>query len=721
MTIPDSGPLDYRSLFESAPSLHLVLTPIFEIVAVTDAYLDATMTTREQMLGQHIFDIFPDNPDDPNADGVRHLRASLKRVLETRAPDAMAVQKYDIRRPESLGGGFEVRYWSPINSPVFDDTGTLTHIIHRVEDVTEFVNLKEQLASQTQNTETMAAEVYRRSQDLAQANRQLRVLYREVASLVSQADKETVDPEQLEPEELLVQIARLISGHRRLEEELRQSQKMEAVGRLAGGIAHDFNNLLTIILGYCHILLRRIDTHDPMHRKLSDMRDAGEQAAELTRHLLVFSRKQVLDPRVVNLAATLQDMDRMLRRVLGEDVEVASIIDGPLGQVKIDPVQVQQVLMNLVVNARDAMPHGGKLTLELRNTYLDARSAPHYDIPTGHYVALAVTDNGVGMDEDVKQRVFEPFFTTKGATHGTGLGLSTVYGIVKQSGGHIWLYSELGAGTTFKIFFPRVDQAVDDPLETTDATLPGGTETVLVVEDDDRIRTLVHEVLAAAGYSVMIARNGEEALRESDQSPHPIDLLLTDVVLPQLNGKEIAIRVKQRHPAIKVLFMSGYTGNAMSHHDVIEEAKTEFLQKPFTPQALCQKVRALLDTGSLPLRRILVVDDMPAILDLVSSMLEESGFLVMKASGGRQAREKAKTHPVDIVLTDLSMPEEEGIETIRALRAQHPNLKIIAMSGAFGPEMLQIAKSLGADATLAKPIRAEQLLACIQSISKATN
>ncbi len=663
-------PLDYRSLFESAPSLHLVLTPSFEIVAVTDAYLDATMTQREQMLGRNIFEVFPDNPEDPHADGVARLRASLDRVLHSRRSDAMAVQKYDIRRPDALGGGFEERFWSPVNSPVLDDAGGVAYIIHRVEDVTDFVRMKEQLQSRG------ATDVLARSRELGDANRQL-------------------------------------------EEELRQAQKMEAVGRLAGGIAHDFNNLLTVILGYCNILLSRVETFDPNHRKLCDIRDAGEKAADLTRQLLIFSRKQVLEPKVVNLAAMVQDTDRMLRRVLGEDVEVATIIEGNPGQVRIDPGQAQQVLMNLVVNARDAMPRGGKLTIELRNASLEPGTEKHYGIPAGDYVALAVTDTGVGMNEDVKQHLFEPFFTTKDADQGTGLGLSTVYGIVKQSGGHIWLYSELGAGTTFKIFLPRVDQAPDPIAAPADLKLSTGSETVLVVENDDRIRTLVEEILTSAGYTVVVAGSGEEALRLCEQTKKPIELLLTDVVLPKMNGREIADRISQRRPKTKVLFMSGYTGNAMIHRDVLSQPKMEFLQKPFTPQALCRKVREVLDSALLPLRRILVVDDMPAVLDLIGSLLEDSGFDVLKASGGREAREKAQTHPVDIVLTDLSMPEEEGIETIRALRAKHRDLKIIAMSGAFGSEILQSAKALGADATLAKPISAEKLLDCIQNLSKS--
>ncbi|MEI9812301.1 MAG: PAS domain-containing protein [Acidobacteriota bacterium] len=317
--------LDYRALFEAAPSLFLVLNPAFEIVAVNHAYLKATMTERSQILGKQIFDAFPDNPEDPAADGVRNLRASLERVVLTKRFDAMPVQKYDIQRPAALGGGFEVRYWSPVNSPVLGENGEVISIIHRVEDVTEFARLQAALRSEAENTaaertraEHMATEVMARSRQLGEANRQLKVanqgladLYKEAAALVATADAELKlggtlplaggEAPELDPEEILKQIKRLITGHRQLEAELRQAQKMEAVGQLAGGIAHDFNNILTVILGYCNLLLARVSAQDPIYRKLTDIRWAGEKAAELTRQLLIFSRRQVVEPKVVNL------------------------------------------------------------------------------------------------------------------------------------------------------------------------------------------------------------------------------------------------------------------------------------------------------------------------------------------------------------------------------------------------------------------------------------
>lgn len=732
--------IDFPALFESTPSLYLILDPNFDIVAVNRAYRAATMTGPE-IVGRNLFEVFPDNPDDPSADGVRNLRASLMRVLETGGTDTMAVQKYDIRRPESEGGGFEVRYWSPVNSPVLGPEGRVKYIIHRVEDVTEFVRLKEELRLRTLDNEAqrvesehMATEIFRRSQQLGESNRQLRAanegmvgIYNEVLAMVSRANAELhlrddtptplAESSHVEPSEILKQVARLISGHRQLEAELRQSQKMEAVGRLAGGIAHDFNNILTIILGYCNLLLAKVAQEDPIRSKLIDIRDAGERAAELTNQLLVFSRHQVVEPRVISPVRALKDIDRMLRRVLGEDIEIVTVADASSGQIRIEPSQFQQILMNLVVNSRDAMPRGGKLTIELRNHLIEpGGAAPHFDTPPGDYVALAVTDNGTGMTPEVRQRVFEPFFTTKEAGRGTGLGLATVYGIVKQVGGHVWLYSEPGVGTTFRIFFPRVDEAADEEVATAPATVARGHETILLVEDDHRIRAMVTEILTDAGYTVLSAGNGNDAIAASQRALGEIHLLLTDVVLPGMSGKQVAGQIASQRPGIKVLYMSGYTGDAMAHHDVLNEPTLEFIQKPFLPHALCEKVRSVLNASELPPARVLVVDDIPAVLTLVATILEDAGFQVLTASGGHAARKQAADTRIDLVLTDLSMPEGEGIETIRALRKEHSGLKIIAMSGAFGPEVLRIAKALGADATLSKPLNPTTLVACVRRL-----
>jgi signal transduction histidine kinase/CheY-like chemotaxis protein len=731
----NAEPIDFRLLFESAQGLYLVLTPGLKIIAVSDAYLRATKTEREKILGRGIFDVFPDNPDDPGATGVRQLRASLNAVLQTRQPDTMAVQKYDIRRPESEGGGFEERYWSPVNSPVIGPNGEVIYIIHRVEDVTEFITLKQAGEKATHalltRSEQMEAEIFSRANELAETNRkltganqELARLYDQISSLMAQADDElrlskgeeepAIPQQPIGVEEMLRRVGELITGHQRLEEELRQSQKMEAVGLLAGGIAHDFNNVLNVIIGYSKLLLQKLPAGERAHRQVAEICKAGERAAGLTQQLLAFSRKQVLQPRVVNFADTLREMDSLVRRVIGEDIEVATKIHDDVARVKIDPSQVQQVILNLVVNARDAMPKGGKLTLELSNANLDASYARIHHIAPGNYVMLAVSDNGCGMTPEVRQHAFEPFFTTKEVGSGTGLGLATVYGIIRQSGGHIWLYSEPGVGTTFKMFFPCVDAEEETAPEVAHEVGPRGTETILVVEDDPAVRLLVEDILNSSGYRVLVAEDGPGALQIAQSHSGEIDLLLTDVVLPKMGGREVAASLTRVRPGIKVLFMSGYTGLSATQHGTLD-SDVNFLPKPFSPDALCEKVRAVL-TARMPVRRILIADDEPAIRSLLAEILNESGFQTVTAGDGRQARELIRQDPVDLIITDLAMEGEEGIELIRALRKEAPKVKIIAMSGTFGPEVLKAARALGANATLTKPVSQATLLRTIESL-----
>jgi signal transduction histidine kinase len=394
--------------------LYLVLHPDLSIAAVSNAYLRATMTEREKILGRGIFDVFPDNPDDPNADGVRNLRASLERVLQKRKADTMPVQKYDIRRPESEGGGFEERYWSPVNCPVFEQNGELAYIVHRVEDVTEFVKLKQRGIEQEKltaelktRTEHMEAEVYEHARQLEEANR----------------------------------------------------LRLESIGRLAGGIAHDFNNLLAVILGNAQILETSAD--GKMRHGLEQIREAAMNAATLTRQLLAYSRQQVLEPQVIDLNAVVRKIDPLIRRLIGEDIEFKIDLDQKLGRVKADPGQLEQVVMNLAINARDAMPVGGKLIVETANVEANQEYVNlHTTMAPGSYATLSVSDTGMGFNQETQDRIFEPFFTTKQKGKGTGLGLATVYGIVKQSGGHIWVYSEPGFGTVFKIYLPRTEETV---------------------------------------------------------------------------------------------------------------------------------------------------------------------------------------------------------------------------------------------------------------------
>ena len=658
---------DFRALFEAAPGLYLVLTPRLEIVAVSDAYARATMTRRQEIVGRGLFDVFPDNPDDPTATGTANLRASLERVLRNRTPDSMAVQKYDIRRPEAEGGGFEERYWSPLNSPILGPSGEVDYIIHEVEDVTEFVRLKQQGAAERKVAEELRTHAARMEQTLQataryralmeQANDAILIL--DLSGLILEANREAerlfgrsraqitgrsyddfVVPEEREEsarrrsqlrkdgtvrvvgrhmeraggtvvsvdvsgslvrmgeESRILAILRDVTERQRLEALLLQSQKMESVGRLAGGVAHDFNNLLGVITGYGDLLLREIGEGHPSHKRVVEIRKAADRAAALTRQLLAFSRKQVLHLRVLDLNGVVSGIETMLRRLIGEHIELITVRQPGLGRVKADPGQVEQVIANLVVNARDAMPNGGKLIIETGNVELDdLYAAARPDARPGPHVMLAVSDTGHGMDAETLSHMFEPFFTTKGLGQGTGLGLSTVYGIVRQVGGQVMVYSEPGRGTSFKIYLPRLEQETDDaPAPALPGPAPKGSETVLLVEDEHALRVLIHEVLRGAGYRILQGATPEEALAVAAGHAGSIDLVLTDVILPSMSGRQMADALRVLRPETRALFMSGYTDDAISHHGILESG-THFMEKPFTSDALLRKVREVLDGG----------------------------------------------------------------------------------------------------------------------------
>ena len=403
----------------------------------------------------------------------------------------------------------------------------------------------------------------------------------------------------LHGEACILAVTRDITEHRALEEKLRQAQKMESIGQLAGGVAHDFNNLLTAILGYSDISLRRLGIQHPVSRNIEEIHKAGTRAAGLTRQLLAFSRKQILQPRLLDLNTLVVEIDKMLQRLIGEDIDLVSILKPDLGQIKADPGQIEQVLLNLVVNARDAMPRGGKITIETANAELEQSYArSHASVVAGSYVLLAISDTGTGIAQLIQERIFEPFFTTKEVGKGTGLGLSTAYGIVKQSGGYIWVYSEVGKGTTFKVYLPRVDQADDsESVGVMQPELPRGHETVLIVEDEDQLRNMAQKVLEDTGYSVMTAANGEEALSICQDFHGPVDLVIIDVVMPSMSGTELAKRIVPVRPQAKVLYMSGYTDDSIVRHGILEH-NVFFLQKPFTLISLTQKVREVLDQPS---------------------------------------------------------------------------------------------------------------------------
>lgn len=650
--VPSSPTPDFQLLFQSVPNLYLALSPSFTIVAVSDAYLRATLTKREEILGRGIFEVFPDNPEDPEATGVRNLRSSLERVLQYKVADTMTVQKYDIRKPDSEGGGFEERYWSPFNSPVIGPDGEVTYIIHSVADVTEIVRLKQQGFDQRNLIEELKAEErfrkafnanpepitiatfsegryidvnesflrvtgYRREEVIGRTSLELGFWDRpeDRAKLIKTLDKQgsvsdmeisfrTKSGEQrtgLDSAEIIevagqkcmFTIFKDITEHKILEKQLRQAAKMEAIGQLSGGIAHDFNNLLGVIIGYCEVLEVQLPPTNSLRKDCEQIKKAGERAASLTRQLLAFSRQQVLEPIIIDLNTTVLEMEMMLRRLIGEDIDLITSLDSSLGSVKADRVQIELVIMNLVVNARDAMPQGGRLTIETANVDLDEDyDRRHSQQRPGPYVLLSVSDTGKGMDAETQTRIFDPFFTTKELGKGTGLGLSTVYGVVKQSDGHIWVYSELGHGTTFKIYLPRVDKEVSAEKRSVGATgnLPG-TETILLVEDEEPLRVLTGRFLIESGYTVLEAEHPDKAIQIAQQHSGPIDLLLTDVVMPGMNGRTLVERLTQNRPHLKVVYMSGYSG--FTHRDLLD-SEANFLPKPFTRDALLRKLHEVL-------------------------------------------------------------------------------------------------------------------------------
>ncbi len=390
-------------------------------------------------------------------------------------------------------------------------------------------------------------------------------------------------------------VVRDLTERRRLEDQFRQAQKMDAIGRLAGGVAHDFNNLLTVINVSGQLLMEQLPPRDPGRRLVKEIATAGERATALTAKLLAFSRKAIVEPRVLDLNEVVTQSELLLHRILGEDVRLATALDPNLRPVKVDPTHAEQIVINLAVNARDAMPRGGQLTIETRNVTLREEDAVTYpELPCGRYVLMAVSDTGTGMTDEVKARIFEPFFTTKEVGKGTGLGLAMVYGAVKTHRGHIAVYSEVGVGTTFKILLPVTDETRPGPRSGEIRTVPRGAETILLVEDEDTVRRLARLALEMHGYTVLEASGGVEAVRMAVEHPTPIHMLVSDVVMPVMGGREVAEALRAKRPGVKVLFVSGYTDDAIVRHGIVE-ATDAFLQKPFTPTSLARKVRAVLD------------------------------------------------------------------------------------------------------------------------------
>ena len=501
-----------------------------------------------------------------------------------------------------------------------------------------------------------------------------------------------------------------------IEEQFRHAQKMESIGRMAGGVSHDFNNLLTVINGYTDLLSRALKEGDPLRDWVAEIGKAGEKAAGLTRQLLAFSRKQILAPKPLDLNSTVVENRDMLHRLLGEDIDLVTDLAPDLGQVMADPGQIHQVLMNLVVNAQDAMSGGGRLTIQTAN--IDAgqdEAATHCGIVPGQYVLLAVSDTGSGIEKAIQDRIFDPFFTTKGEGEGTGLGLSTVYGIVQQCGGSISLSSEMGKGTTFKIHLPRFTAAIS----ASQSVDPGrsnlrGMETVLVVEDQEPVRQLVVRTLKNCGYRVLEADQGAAALLLAESESGPIHLLITDVVMPHMTGRELAERFLLLRPEAKVIYMSGYETDVLARRGALN-SEAQYIAKPFAQGALAAKVRATL--GPPPsAARILVVEDEVSVRTLFRKLLEDSGYEVVTVAKGCQAVEMLRTREFQMVLTDLMPAGAEGIDIIQAIRREQPQLKIIAVSGALGGALRRAPEEPGVDARLIKPVSADTLLTTVRSV-----
>ena len=514
-----------------------------------------------------------------------------------------------------------------------------------------------------------------------------------------------------------------VTEHRALEQQLRQSQKLEAIGALAAGVAHDFNNLLTVILGYSYMVVDRIEENHPLRPKMQEIRKAAQHASALTRQLLVFGRKQVLRPRMLDLNASVDGVGGMLRRLIGEHIELTTVLEPRLGMVLTDPTQVEQILMNLCVNSRDAMPDGGRLVIETSNVNISPTYCRHHpEARPGPHVRLSVSDNGSGMDPATLEHVFEPFFTTKESGLGTGVGLATVYGIVKQHKGWIGLYSEPGKGTTFRVYLPEQTGEVERPapIEPPISSLRG-SERILLVEDQAEVRAFACEVLAENGYAVLEASDGLKALDIIRRDPEPIDLLLTDVVMPGMSGPKLAEEARLYRPDIRVLFASGYPEKMITQKDLLQ-ADFVLIEKPYIEQVLLGNVRRSLGAHRKPSEHddthtVLIVEDDPAVQTLLQEILEDAGYRVAMAADGVVGLRRLREMDFDFLLTDIIMPLKDGIDLAAEARREFPDMPIIGITGA--PEAAKLAQEQETfDALGEKPIIAEQLLSLIGAALK---
>ncbi|HKU40749.1 MAG TPA: ATP-binding protein [Polyangiales bacterium] len=565
------------SVWLSNSGLSFVLDVEGTILAASSCELLGVPLDARALVGKPLLPLLTEHAGLALPDGLADAtRSALERLRSGARAQTTPVFGHEAVVSAAASGEGSRRFLRALLVPHYGRERELTWISFTLEDVTHLAGLVGDGAGHVGDDlramrDELEAKVQQRTSELEHTNGELlRVI-----------------GEQLKTERAL----------QRSQEQLQHAQRLEAVGRLAGGIAHDFNNLLSVVLGYSISLADELAEGSTMRADLEEIRRAGERAAELTQQLLAFGRQQVLEPRVLDLNEVVQRVERMIRRILGEDIELVTLASQPLWRIKVDPGQLEQVILNLVINARDAMPGGGRLTIETANAEFDEEYAQlHLGAAAGSHVVLAVTDTGIGMDKEIQSHVFEPFFTTKEKGKGTGLGLSTVFGIVKQSGGHIWLYSEPGRGTTFKVCFPRSAESVSGPPPQLPRrqSIPTGHETVLLVEDDAQLRALARTVLARHGYRVLDAPHPEAALELSQAHAAQIALLVTDVVMPQMSGRDLAERVLAHRPKIKVLYMSGYTDHAIVHNGILDPG-VSFIQKPITPEAFARKVRQVLD------------------------------------------------------------------------------------------------------------------------------
>ncbi|MGB7759550.1 MAG: response regulator [Bryobacteraceae bacterium] len=500
----------------------------------------------------------------------------------------------------------------------------------------------------------------------------------------------------------------------KLQAQFMQAQKMESVGRLAGGVAHDFNNLLTVINGYSQMVLRKMQADDPLRAMVEEVQKAGHRAAALTQQLLAYSRKQVLQPRTLNLDTILREMEPMLTRLVGEDVEVSVNFRAGGARIHADRHQLEQVVMNLAVNSRDAMPGGGKLSIETDVVeWGPSQAQSHLGAHEGHYVTLAVSDSGTGIDKETLEHIFEPFFTTKGPGQGTGLGLSMIQGIVAQSGGYIEVGSQPGHGTEFKIYLPMVEGTETETRPAATVLATGGKETVLVVDDQAEVRAFAAAALEGYGYRVIVAPDAAGALLLCEREH--IDLLLTDVVMPNMSGQALAERTAKLRPGMKVLFMSGYTADVMASHGALAEG-VELISKPFDAEQLATRVREVLGPARADRPAVLVAENSTPVRKMLSTTLSEAGYAVVEACDGAQALERLRESPAQLALIDVNMPGQGGFDTARAIREERPEVKIVLMSAALGNAHPLDPAGLGVDGLLPVPAAPELLLDAVRRL-----